>query len=158
MISGLKNFIANNIGASSDYSRPSKDSVGIGIAAGGALLGTGIGALVGASRGVNDVVTIEKVPYAESYQVAVGTHQSSGCYQYHYNFSSGEYEYSYDPLCTETVTDYETRYTGRTLYHDVKHHSVGFPHSALQGALLGFGVGLTAGVAGAVIYNAVSKE
>lgn len=157
MLSGLKNFISHNIGVSSDYSRPSKEAVSIGIAAGGAALGTGIGAWVGASRGANDIVTIEKVPYPESYQVAVGTRTSSGCYQYHYDFASGQYEYGYDPFCTETVTDYETRYTGRTLYRDVEHHSVGFPHSAIQGALLGFGLGLATGIAGAVVYNAVTK-
>lgn len=157
MLSSLRNFVTRNIGVSSDYDSSSKEKVSVGIVAGATVVGTGIGALIGASRGVNDVVTVTHEPYPETYTVAVGSHQSSGCYQYHYNFSSGEYEYGYDPFCSETVTDYETRYTGRTLYRDVQHHSVGFPHSALQGAALGFGVGLATGVAGAVIYNAVTK-
>jgi hypothetical protein len=160
MLSSVRNFLNTHIGASSqDYQRsgPSSGQITAGAAIGGGLLGMGVGAAIGASRQAADVVTVEQVPYPESYREAVGTRTSMGCFEYHYNFGSGEYEYGYNPLCVETVTDYETRYTGRTLYKEVHHHSVGFPNTMLQGALVGLGLGVATGVAGAVLYNALKK-
>jgi hypothetical protein len=138
------------------------DQAKLGIAAGWVGLTTAAGAYIGYERGLGDHVTVEHVPYAETVRVAVGSHVQNGCYDYHYgyNMSSGsfDYHYGYDSSCTETVTDYETQTTGRTLIRDVEHHSTSFPHSAAQGALLGAGVGVVTGAAGLVLAHVISKN
>lgn len=138
------------------------DQAKLGIAAGWVGLTTAAGAFIGHQRGLSDQVTVEHVPYQETVRVAVGSHTQHGCYDYHYgyNMSSGnfDYHYGYNSSCTQTVTDYETQYTGRTLIRDVEHHSTGFPHSAAQGALLGAGVGVVTGTAGLVLAHLLSKN
>lgn len=160
MLSGIRSFYNNNFGNARDFVASGAGTATI--VGGATAVGAGIGAAVGASRQAQDVVTIEKVPYPESYQVQVGTHTEHGCYQYHYgyNFSSGnfDYHYGYDSSCTRTVPTYETRYTGRTLYNDVKHHTVGFPNSIVQGALLGGTLGFVAGVAGSIALRAAADS
>ena len=115
-------------------------------------LTTAAGAYIGHQRGLDDVVTVKHVPYQETVRVAVGSHVQQGCHQYHYGYDAmkGEfgYHYGYDASCRQTMTDYETRYTGCTLFKEAENHSAGFPHSAMQGALLGAGVGVITGAAG----------
>ena len=125
-------------------------------------IGAGIGAMVGADRAARDVVTIEEVPYPESFQVQVGTTTRQGCYQYHYGYDmiEGEfdYHYGYDSSCTKEVPNYETQFTGKTLYKDVKHHSIKFPNTMFQGLLLGAGIGLATGIVGSVAMKAISDN
>lgn len=159
MISGLTSFFNKNIGRSNDFaSSPQATATVVG---GATALGAGIGAAIGSSRQARDVVTIEQVPYAESYQVQVGTKTVHGCHEYHYGYDAFEgefgYHYGYNPSCVEQRPVYETRYTGQTLYREVKHHSVGFPNTIVQGALLGAGVGLAAGIAGSVAMRALAS-
>ncbi|MBX3169165.1 MAG: hypothetical protein KF760_17300 [Candidatus Eremiobacteraeota bacterium] len=134
----------------------------LGMAAGWVGLTTAAGAVIGHQRSLTDVVTVERVPYQETIQVPIGSHTESGCYQYHYGYDAiqGEfgYHYGYDASCTQTVTDYQTQYTGRTLYNEIKHHSTGFPHSATQGALLGAGVGIVTGAAGLVLSKLIADN
>ena len=157
MLSGIRSFLKKNIGTASDFG--SSANTGKVIVGTTTAIGAGIGAMVGADRAAEDVVTIEKVPYPESYQVQVGTKTQHGCYQYHYGYDAFEgefsYHYGYDSTCTEQVPNYETRYTGKTLYKDVKHHSVGFPNTMFQGLVLGAGIGLATGIAGSVAMKAV---
>lgn len=138
------------------------DKAKLGVAAGWVGLTTAAGAYIGHQRGLDDVVTVEHVPYQETVRVAVGSHVQQGCHQYHYGYDAmkGEfgYHYGYDASCRQTVTDYETRYTGRTLFKEVEHHSTGFPHSAMQGALLGAGVGVVTGAAGLVLAKLVADN
>lgn len=158
MITGIKSFFRNNVGRTNDFATSPEGSAAV--IGGATLLGAGVGAAIGSSREARDVVTIEKVPYPESYQVQVGTRIQHGCYQYHYGYDAMEgefgYHYGYDASCTKTVPNYETRYTGRTLYRDVKHHSVGFPNTVVQGALLGAGVGLATGIVGSLAMRALA--
>ena len=125
-------------------------------------LTTAAGAVLGHQRQLSDVVTVEKIPYPETRQVAIGSHTESGCYQYHYGYDAmkGEfgYHYGYDSSCTQTVTDYRTEETGRTLIREVHHHSQGFPHSMAQGALLGLGVGVVTGTAGLVLAHLIADR
>ena len=138
------------------------DKVKLGAAAGWVGLTTAAGAYIGHQRGLTDVVTVERVPYQETVRVPVGSHTEHGCYQYHYGYDAikGEfgYHYGYDSSCSQQVTDYETRVTGRTLYNEVEHHSTGFPHSAAQGALLGAGVGIVTGAAGLVLARLIADN
>lgn len=159
MLNGLKSFYNNNFAQSRDFVASSTGTAAV--VGSATVLGAGIGAAIGASRQAQDVVTIEQVPYPESYQVQVGTHIEHGCYQYHYGYDAfkGEFgfHYGYDASCRQEVPTYETRYTGNTLYREVKHHSVGFPNTVVQGALLGGTVGLVAGIAGSVAMRALSE-
>jgi len=138
------------------------DSVKLGAAAGWVGLTTAAGAYLGHQRQLADQVTVERIPYPETRQVAIGSHTESGCYQYHYGYDAlnGEfgYHYGYDASCTQTVTDYRTEETGRTLIREVHHHSKGFPNTAVQGALLGLGVGVVTGVAGLVLARVISES
>ena len=138
------------------------DQAKLGVAAGWVGLTTAAGAFIGHQRGLADQVTVEQVPYAETVQVPVGSHTQHGCYDYHYGYDAmkGEFgfHYGYNASCTKTVTDYETRATGNTLYNEVKHHTQGFPHSALQGALLGMGVGVITGTAGLVLSKLIADS
>lgn len=138
------------------------DSVKLGAAAGWVGLTTAAGAYLGHQRHLGDVVTVEKIPYAETRQVAIGSHTESGCYQYHYGYDAmkGEfgYHYGYDASCTQTVTDYRTEETGRTLIREVHHHSKSFPNSMAQGALLGLGVGVVTGAAGLVLAKLIADR
>ena len=138
------------------------DQAKLSIAAGWVGLTTAAGAAIGHQRGLSDVVTIERIPYPETVQVPVGTREVQGCYRYHpgYDYTQGQYGmvYGYDASCTETVTDYETRLTGNTLYREVEHHSQGFPYSAWSGALLGAGVGVATGVAGLVLNKLLRHQ
>ena len=159
MFNSISSFFRNNVGRSQDFaSSPKANAALIG---GATALGAGIGAAIGAARQAEDVVTIEQVPYQETVRVQVGTQVQHGCYQYHYGYDAmnGEfgYHYGYDSSCTEVVPKYETRYTGRTLHKEVKHHSVGFPNTVVQGALLGVGVGLATGIVGSVAIRALSQ-
>jgi len=138
------------------------DQAKLGVAAGWVGLTTTAGAIIGHQRSLADHVTVEQVPYAETVQVPVGSHTQHGCYDYHYGYDAmkGEFgfHYGYNASCTKTVTDYETQATGRTLYNEVKHHTQGFPHSALQGALLGMGVGVITGTAGLVLSKIIADQ
>ncbi len=158
MLNGLGNFFKKNIGSSRDFG--DSPNTGKYIVGGATALGAGIGAVIGARRAAEDVVTIEKVPYQETVQVQTGTETVHGCYEYHYGYDMMEgeygYHYGYNSLCVETRPTYETRYTGRTLHRDVKHHTVGFPNTMLSGALLGAGVGLAAGIAGSIAMKAIT--
>lgn len=121
-------------------------------------LTTAAGAVLGHQRSLTDTVTVERIPYPETVQVANGTRVENGCYQYHYgyDFSKGEFgfHYGYDSSCRRTVTNYDTVATGNTLYREVEHHSQSFPRNALQGAALGFGLGVVT----AVLAHAVSES
>lgn len=138
------------------------DKAKLGVAAGWVGLTTAAGAYIGHQRGLTDQVTVERIPYQETVQVPVGSHTQHGCYEYHYgyNMSNGEfdYHYGYNSTCTKEVTDYQTQYTGRTLFNEVKHHSTGFPHSAMQGALLGAGLGIVTGAAGLVLSKLIADN
>lgn len=135
---------------------PTRTTVLVGSAT---VAGAAVGAMIGQARQTQDVVTIENRPYPETVQVPVGTRTVHGCYEYHYGYDAMEgefgYHYGYNPSCTEQQTVYETQLTGRTLYQEIKHHTVGFPNTVLQGALLGAGVGLVGGVAAAVLLNSI---
>ncbi|MEW6278844.1 MAG: hypothetical protein AB1758_09495 [Candidatus Eremiobacterota bacterium] len=161
MLSSLGNLWRTHVGYSSDYSSDRDDRPAL-VAAGWTVAATGIGAAIGAARHARDVVTVEQVPYAESYRVPVGSHTETGCYDYHfgYNPMSGEFEphYGYNASCTQTVTDYETRFTGKTLYREVHHHSVGFPNTVIHGVLLGFGVGVATSAAGLLLYHVLKNR
>lgn len=160
MLSSVKSFFRNNVGQSRDFATSPQGSAAV--IGGATVLGAGIGAAIGASRQAEDVVTVEQVPYPETVRVQVGTRVQHGCYQYHYGYDAMEgefgYHYGYDASCTKTVPNYETRYTGRTLYKDVKHHTVGFPNTMLQGALVGAGVGLATGIVGSVAMRALAQS
>lgn len=161
MMSMISSFWKNNVvgqGSPRDFGRGSGKPVNPALAAaGGAAAGAVAGAVLGAVRGAGDVVTVEYVPYQETVNVPVGERTVNGCYQYHYGYDALEgefgYHWGYDASCVDTETVYDTHQTGRTLHNEVKHHSLGFPRNALQGSLIGLGVGAALGVAGAVLYN-----
>jgi hypothetical protein len=138
------------------------DSVKLGAAAGWVGLTTAAGAYLGHQRQLADTVTVERIPYAETRQVPIGTRTEHGCYQYHYgyDFSKSEfgYHYGYDSSCTQQVTDYRTEPTGNTLIREVHHHSKGFPNTLAQGALLGLGVGVVTGAAGLVLARLIADH
>lgn len=125
-------------------------------------LTTAAGAVIGQNHQELDQVTVERIPYAETQQVPVGTHVQQGCYQHHWGWSmmDGEfnYHYGYDSSCRKTVTDYQTQPTGRTLYQEVTHHTQPFPHTPLGGALVGLGVGAVTGVLAAVLGEALVES
>lgn len=158
MITGIKSFFRNNVGASNDYG---SDVATKAVVGGATVVGAGIGAIIGSNRQAQDVVTIEKVPYPETIRVQEGTRVQHGCYQYHYGYDAFEgefgYHYGYDSSCRKTVPNYVNRPTGRTLYRDVKHHTVGFPNTMVQGMVLGAGIGLATGIAGAVAMRALAS-
>jgi len=169
MITGLRNFVSTNIvgrKGGDDFS-PSEEKKGLsdgarlGIAAGWTALATGVGAAFGASREGKDVVTYEHIPYAETVRVQVGTREESGCYRYHYgyDFSQGEfgYHYGYDASCSQTVGVYEDQPTGRTLTRTVTHHSLNYPRTMLQGAMLGLGIGAVTGVMGYILTESMKN-
>lgn len=160
MISALKSRFQSHLATDkSDFTAPSASSIspetkryaamGAGVAA-----TTGVGALIGhrigAANEAKDVVTIEHVPYRETERVYVGTRTQWGCYRTNY-----EGEYGYDPTCIKQVPEYETRYTGRILQREVKHHTVNRPYTALGGAFMGAGIGLAVGIAGSLAVNAI---
>ena len=155
----ISSFFKKHIKAPDDFksSGPNKALI-----AGTTLAGAGIGALIGAERQARDVVTIEKVPYPETIRVQDGTRIQRGCHQFHYGYDAFEgewgYHFGYDSSCRKTVPNYVTRETGRTLYKDVKHHTVGFPNTVFGGAVLGAGIGLVAGIAGSVAIQAISEN
>lgn len=101
-------------------------------------------------------MTHEAVPYPETITVKVGEHTETG--GFHYSFMDGKYEYGYDPLWSHTVDDYQQQQTGRILYRDVTHHTVGAPYTALQGAAIGFGVGVVTGAVGVAIVEMIKNR
>ena len=166
MITGLRNFVNHHIVGNrkdgDDFSPPAKglsDGARLGIAAGWAALTTGVGAAIGATREGKDVVTYEQVPFTETVRVQVGTREEIGCHRYHYgyDFSQGEfgYHYGYDASCSQTVGVYEDQPTGRTLTKTLTHHSLNYPRTMLQGALVGLGIGALTGVAAYVLTESM---
>jgi hypothetical protein len=158
MITGIRAFMRNNVGQSNDFG---SDTATKAVVGGATLVGAGIGAIIGSNRQAADVVTIEKVPYAETVTVQDGTRIQQGCYQYHYGYNAFEgefeYHYGYDSSCRKTVPNYVQQPTGRTLYKDVKHHTLDFPRTMVQGMILGAGIGLAAGIAGSVAMRALAS-
>ena len=121
---------------------------------GWAALTTGVGAAIGASRQAQDVVTFTHEPVFETYRVQTGTSWNSHC---SIPMQVGDVTI-YQPSCYWDDPVYTTYRTDRVIGHEqVAHHTVGFPNTMLQGAALGFGLGLATGVAGLVVANALKR-
>lgn len=154
MLSSLRNFVKTHIGASSDYggATTAQKAAAVG---GWAALTTGVGAAIGAARHAQDVVTYTQQPIYETYRVQTGTVWTSHC---SYPMQIGDMTY-YQPSCYWDDPVYTTYRTNNVIgYRDVAHHTVGFPHSLAQGALLGLGFGLATGVAGLAIAHAIDHK
>jgi hypothetical protein len=159
MLDGIRQFWNNQVGSSSYAGR--KELSGGQVAAAGAavaVVGAGIGYEVGAHHEAADHVTHTYVPYPETVTVQDGTTHETGGFHYHYSFSKGGFEYGYDPFWSHDEPHYVQQQTGRTLYNDVKHHTVGAPYTALQGAAMGFGIGAVLAVGGAVLHSALQAR
>lgn len=169
MITGLRNFVTTNIvgrKGGDDFTPEEKgglsDGARLGIAAGWTALTTGLGAAFGASREGQDVVTYERINYPEMERVQIGTHTEHGCYRYHYgyDFSSGDfgYHYGYDSSCTQEVPTWQDRPTGNILTKTITHHSLSYPRTMLQGAMVGLGIGAITGVAGYILTEQMKND
>lgn len=138
------------------------DSVRLGAAAAWVGLTGAAGAWLGHQRQMADQITVEHRPYPEMRSVPVGTHEQHGCYQYHYGYdmmkSEWGFHYGYDTSCRKTVTDYVQEPTGQTLIQNIEHHSLGFPNTVAQGALLGVGLGVVTGAAGLVLAHVLEDR
>lgn len=153
MLSSLRNFVQTHIGTSSDYEGAStaKKAAMVG---GWAALTTGVGAAIGASRQAQDVVTYTQEPIFETYRVQTGTSWNSHCT---IPMQAGDMTI-YQPGCYWEDPVYTTYRTDRVIGHEqVAHHSVGFPNTVVQGALLGLGVGVVTGVAGLVVAEMLKR-
>ena len=149
----ISNFTKHMPSDRSDFTPASannKTAVTAAVVGGATLTGALIGGKLGAAHEAKDMVTIEQVPYRETVRVRTGTRTQFGCFRMKYDG-----EYGYDPTCIKRVPEYETRYTGRILHREVKHHTVSRPYTMWGGALMGAGVGLAVGVAGALAANAI---
>ncbi len=156
----IRGFWNRNVTAQSDDFRSSRVSLPtkIGVAAGWAAAATGVGYAVGRDHGARDVVTFEQIPYAETVQVKVGDRTVVGGFHTHYSVINNQVEYGYDPTWVHTEGVYETQATGRTLHRTETHHTVGFPFTPLQGALVGLGVGVVTGALGLAIYEILKRH
>lgn len=158
MLQSIQNFCRRNLVSSTpDFGRI-PTGVGVGLAAGVTAASTGIGYAIGAQHQAVDVVTHTQVPYPETVTLQTGTHTETGGFHYHYSFTNGRFEYGWDPFYSHDEPTFETHETGRTLYRDVAHHTAGFPHTAIGGALVGFGVGVGLCTAAAIINGIINSD
>lgn len=158
MIQTLRNFWSRNVTGGvpdGDYRGASALKAEVGLAAGWTAATTAAGYAIGATHQARDVVTHEQIPYKETVTVQVGTHTENGGFHYHYDLFNGKWDYSWDPLWSHDEPTYETRETGRTLVHDVTHHTVGAPYTAVGGAIMGLGVGVVTGTLGVIIAEMI---
>ncbi|MEW6280831.1 MAG: hypothetical protein AB1758_19610 [Candidatus Eremiobacterota bacterium] len=151
----LRGLLQTHIGTnSSDYQRGPTMNQKLAIAGGWTLLATGVGAAIGAARQARDVVTISQVPVPETVRVQVGTAWTPHCW---IPMQTGDIT-TYMPSCYWDDPVYADQPTGRILgYRDVPNHSVGFPNTVLQGALLGMGIGVVTGAAGVVLSEVLKR-
>lgn len=153
MLSTLSSFVKTHIGASTDYEGASTAKKAA-LVGGWAALTTGVGAAVGASRQAQDVVTWSQQPIYETYSVQTGTSWNSHC---QIPMQIGDTTI-YQPGCYWDDPVYTTYRTDKIIgYKPVDHHTVGFPNTMFQGALLGLGIGVVTGVAGLVLAQQLRK-
>lgn len=153
MLNSLRNFVSTHIGASSDYQGASTARKAA-VVGGWAALTTGVGAAIGAAREAQDVVTYSQQPVYETYRVQTGTSWNSHCT---IPMQVGDMTI-YQPGCYWEDPVYTTYRTDRVIGHEqVAHHTVGFPNTVLQGALLGLGLGLATGVIGLVAHEMIKR-
>lgn len=169
----VKDFFEENIVGkdpnSSDYYPQYKVNKKMyGVAAAETAIGAAVGYKVGATHQAADIVTHETVVKDVMKSVQVGEQTVTGGSHYHhgmhYNFSEGNFEfgyhYGYDPSYVHQEPVYEQVPTGEKVSEVLTHHTEKFPHTGLQGLLMGTLIGGAVGVATLAIAKiiAVSKS
>jgi len=138
------------------------------VAAAETVAGGAAGYAVGASHQAADVITHETVVKDVMKLVKVGEQTVTGGSHYHYgmhyDLMEGEmkfgYHFGYDPSYVHTEPIMEKVPTGEKVSEIVTHHTESYPHTKLQGLLIGTLLGGALGVATLALSKllAVSKS